>query len=130
MNILVIDGQVAFNVGVNLADEYINQVGRFEHWKDAAIKLCGDAVQSFTLLFLQMWNLDEKTQDYSFCHVPARRAEGSRFVIPYGDCPLDEDKVGEMVYMDMLNRATDYVHIMTPYLILDGEMETALKYAA
>ncbi len=128
--ILVIDGQVAFNGGVNLADEYINQVERFGHWKDAAIKLCGDAVQSFTLLFLQMWNLDEKTQDYSFCHMPARRAEGSGFVIPYGDCPLDEDKVGEMVYMDMLNRATDYVHIMTPYLILDGEMETALKYAA
>ena len=48
----------------------------------------------------------------------------------YGDCPLDEDKVGEAVYMDILYRATDYVHIMTPYLILDGELETALKYAA
>ena len=32
--------------------------------------------------------------------------------------------------MDMLNRATDYVHIMTPYLILDGELETSLIYAA
>ena len=51
-------------------------------------------------------------------------------MIPYGDCPLDDDKVGEMVYMDILNRAVDYVHIMTPYLILDGELETALKYAA
>ena len=51
-------------------------------------------------------------------------------MIPYCDCPLDEDKVGETVYMDILYRATDYVHIMTPYLILDGEMEAALKYAA
>ena len=32
--------------------------------------------------------------------------------------------------MDFLNRAVNYVHIMTPYLILDGEMETALKFAA
>ena len=50
--------------------------------------------------------------------------------MPYCDCPLDDYKVGESVYMDILNRAKDYVHIMTPYLILDNEMETALKFAA
>ena len=52
------------------------------------------------------------------------------FVLPYGDCPLDSDKLGERVYMDILNRSRSYVHIMSPYLILDGEMETALKFAA
>ena len=51
-------------------------------------------------------------------------------MLPYGDCPLDNDRVGERVYMDMLNRARRYVHVMTPYLILDGELETALKFAA
>ena len=51
-------------------------------------------------------------------------------MIPYADCPLDDNKIGEMVYIDLLNRATQYAHIMTPYLILDGEMETALKFAA
>ena len=51
-------------------------------------------------------------------------------MIPYGDCPLDEDKVGETVYIDLFNRATDYVHVMTPYLILDGELEHAILYAA
>ena len=50
--------------------------------------------------------------------------------MPFGDCPLDEDKVGEEVYMDILNRATRYVHIMTPYLILDGELQNALECAA
>ena len=50
--------------------------------------------------------------------------------MPYCDCPLDEYKAGEAVYMDILNRATDYVHIMSPYLILDGELETALCFAA
>ena len=50
--------------------------------------------------------------------------------MPYGDCPLDHDKAGEAVYMDILNRAKDYVYIMTPYLILDGELETSLKFAA
>jgi len=81
-------------------------------------------------MFLQMWNLDEKNADYSACHVPVKAVPSPGYVIPYGDSPLDEDKVGETVYMDILNRATDYVHIMTPYLILDGELETSLKYAA
>ena len=130
--ILVIDGEIAFNGGVNLADEYINRVERFGHWKDTAVMLKGDAVKSFTLMFLQMWNIDEKEPEFlpwikESVPVPAH---SSGYVIPYGDCPLDDDKVGETVYMDILNRATDYVHIMTPYLILDGELETALKYAA
>lgn len=130
--ILVIDGKVAFNGGVNLADEYINRIERFGHWKDVAVRLSGSAAQSFALLFLQMWNLDAPEGDYAVLDEPAFHPDASAtgFVMPYGDCPLDADKVGEAVYMDILNRATDYVHIMTPYLILDGELETALRFAA
>lgn len=130
--ILVIDGHTAFNGGVNLADEYINHRKRFGHWKDTAVMLKGEAVKSFTLMFLQMWGIDEKDSEYkrflSYPSHPVGDAKG--YVIPYGDCPLDEDRVGERVYMDILNRAVSYVHIMTPYLILDEEMETALKFAA
>ncbi len=130
--ILVIDGKVAFTGGVNLADEYINRIERFGHWKDTAVMLKGDAARSFSLLFLQMWNTTEKDVSFSPCledpkYVPENP---SGYVIPYGDCPLDDYKVGEAVYMDILNRANDYVHVMTPYLILDGELETSLKFAA
>ena len=130
--ILVIDGHTAFNGGINLSDEYINRVRRFGHWKDTAVMLKGEAVKSFTLMFLQMWNIDERTMEFGKNLVyPASCKENARgYVVPYGDCPLDEDRVGERVYMDILNRAIKYVHIMTPYLILDGEMEGALKYAA
>ena len=130
--ILVIDGKVAFNGGVNLADEYINRKERFGHWKDTAVMLKGPAVASFTLMFLQMWYIGEKEPDYETWLQAASDAqpEAKGYVMPYCDCPLDSDKVGEAVYMDILNRATDYVHIMTPYLILDGELETALRYAA
>ena len=129
--ICVIDGKVAFNGGVNLADEYINEIERFGHWKDTAVMLKGDAVSSFTLMFLQMWNVEEKEPDFSEAEAAVETdvENPSGFVIPYCDCPLDEDKVGETVYMDILNRAGKYVHIMTPYLILDGELEMALKYA-
>ena len=130
--ILVIDGHTAFNGGVNLADEYINQKERFGHWKDTAVMLRGEAVKSFTLMFLQMWQIDEREDEsLHFLSYPAGSAERTRgYVIPYGDCPLDNDKLGERVYMDILNRAGSYVHIMSPYLILDVEMETALEFAA
>jgi len=130
--ILVIDGKVAFNGGVNLGDEYINRRERFGHWKDTAVMLKGDAARSFTLMFLQMWNLTESDPVFEPWLKENSTAEKKApgFVIPYGDCPLDDDKVGESVYMDILNRAKHYVHIMTPYLILDGELETALKFAA
>ena len=128
--ILVIDGNVGFNGGVNLADEYINKRERFGHWKDTAIMLKGAAVQSLTLMFLQMWNVTIKDTDFTQAQIPAVKAKSDGFVMPYGDSPLDDDKVGESVYMDILYRAHRYVHIMTPYLILDGELETALKYAA
>lgn len=129
--ILVIDGHTAFNGGVNLADEYINHIEKYGHWKDTAVMLKGEAVRSFTLMFLQMWNVDEKEPVFpERIPKPSIPDSYSGFVIPYGDCPLDDNKLGEMVYIDLLNRATRYVHIMTPYLILDGEMETALKYAA
>ncbi len=130
--ILVIDGHTAFNGGVNLADEYINQIVKYGHWKDTAVMLKGEAVKSFTLMFLQMWGMGEKETDYgrylSYQTFPVKEADG--FVIPYGDCPLDDERVGERVYMDILNRSLNYVHIMSPYLILDCEMETALRFAA
>lgn len=130
--IAVIDGRVSYTGGVNLADEYINHVERFGHWKDAAIRLEGDATNSFTLMFLQMWTLDEPTCDMKAYLQPMSHTttDDDGYVIPYGDCPLDGNKVGERVYMDILFRAERYVHIMTPYLILDGQMESALKYAA
>jgi len=128
--ILVIDGKTAYTGGINFADEYINRRERFGHWKDAAIMLKGEAVPSFTLMFLQMWNINEKNAEWDEWLKPKLSVKGGGFVMPYADCPLDDDKVGENVYMDILNRATSYVHIMTPYLILDGELESSLKYAA
>lgn len=132
--ILVIDGHTAFTGGVNLADEYINHKKRFGHWKDTAVMLKGQAAQSFALMFLEMWGIEEKELEFNQFLSVAAASQGEEkapgYVMPYGDCPLDDERVGERVYMDILNRAHKYVHIMTPYLILDGEMETALKFAA
>lgn len=129
--ITVIDGHTAFTGGINLEDRYINIDSPYGHWKDTAVMLKGDAVRSFTLMFLQLWNATEREQKY----LPylakqnhARQSDG--FVIPYGDSPIGRENVGETVYLSMINGAKDYIWIMTPYLIPDEEMRNALKFAA
>lgn len=133
--IVVIDGKTAFTGGINLADEYINKVQRFGHWKDTGIMLKGEAVKSFTMMFLQNWNITELKEDnysdYIVSDFPEIADEAKPgYVIPYSDSPLDRENVGQNVYLDILYRAKKYVHIMTPYLIIDDEMITALCYAA
>lgn len=131
--ICVIDGRVGFTGGINLGDEYINRKERFGHWKDTAVMLKGDAVQSLTMLFLQMWNVDEKEEEHYTRYLTPRR-QGLRrelgYVLPYGDSPFDNENVGEEVYFHILNHAKKYVHIMTPYLILDNEMISTLTRTA
>ncbi|MRM90315.1 cardiolipin synthase [Faecalicatena contorta] len=131
--ICVIDGKIGFTGGINLGDEYINRKVRFGYWKDTAVMLEGDAVQSLTMLFLQMWNVTELKPDQYKRYVTPMSAELHRelgFMIPYGDSPYDNEDVGEEVYFHILNHAKKYVHIMTPYLILDNEMLDTLTRAA
>lgn len=130
--IMVIDGRVSFTGGINLADEYINKKVKHGHWKDTAIMLQGEATRSFTLMFLQMWHVNQDgPHDLHWLEAPVEpMPDAQGYVMPYGDCPLDDYRVGEMVYIDILSRAKDYVYIMTPYLIVDSELENALLFAA
>lgn len=133
--ILVIDGHTAFNGGINLADEYINEYKKHGHWKDSAVMLKGEAVRSFTIMFLSMWNYlsYEKASSYDkYFPLPEEIEEfkGNGYVVPYTDSPLDNEPVGENAYMNIINEAKDYVYITTPYLIIDNEMMTALTLAA
>lgn len=133
--ILVVDGHIGYTGGVNLADEYINAVQRFGHWKDTGVRLSGDGVWNLTVMFMEMWNAcselklsPELYKADKFPQVRSEECEG--FVQPYGDDPLDNESVGEDVYLEILHQAKNYVYIMTPYLILDDEMKRALVMAA
>lgn len=132
--IVVIDGHTAFTGGTNIADEYINEKVRFGYWKDSAVMIKGDAVWSFTMMFFQMWELNEKTSENYIDFAPHKYHEeefdGEGYVIPYSDSPLDNETLGKMIYLDIITKAKDYIYFTAPYLILDGEISTALGYAA
>lgn len=130
--ITVVDGQVGFTGGYNLADEYFNLTHPFGHWKDTGVRLTGDAVRSLTVTFLEMWNAIKRSDGDCDGYLPPSThtaAEGG-YVLPYADSPLDDERVGENVYMNLVKNAKRYVYIMTPYLILDDEMNQELGLAA
>ena len=129
---LIVDGQTAFTGGLNIADEYINQKARFGHWKDSAIRLSGDAVWSMTVSFLSMWGFTEGDSEHftPFRAEPAPAREGEGFVQPYSDCPWDEEPVGQMVYLNLINHAKHHIYLTTPYLIPDHSANMALIAAA
>ena len=128
--ICVIDGNVGFNGGVNLADEYINEKKMFGHWKDTAVMLKGEGVYGLTLMFLSMWDMQTKAMSNYQKYAPTIKMATDGIVQPFADNPLDNESVGESVYMNMLNTAEKYVYITSPYLIITREMTTALANAA
>ncbi len=130
--ILVIDGKVAFSGGINISDEYININSNYGHWKDNGIKVIGEAVWNYTVMFLTMWNsYEEIDKDFNkFKYNFSKDNKHKGYVAPYGETPLDDEITGQNVYLNIINQANDYVYICTPYLIVDTDMINALTLAA
>lgn len=137
--ITIVDGYIGYTGGFNLADEYFNITSPYGHWKDACVRIEGHAVESFTAMFIEMWNGIAKGYDdierFLFPDIAPfseqeRKAKGLGLVQPYADSPLDNEYVGENIYINMINSAVNYVWFSTPYLIIDDEMRRAMSLAA
>ncbi|MBQ8432381.1 MAG: cardiolipin synthase [Clostridia bacterium] len=132
--ILVIDGKIGYTGGVNIADEYINEIVRFGHWKDTGIRLEGEAVWELTRLFLCDYGINVKTLPEDRCTLypmlSDRTEEG--YLIPFGDGPkpLFERRVGKSLLQGMLSNATRYMYMTTPYLIIDNDLCSSIESAA
>jgi len=129
--ITVIDGKVGYTGGYNLADEYFHYTSPYGHWKDTGIRLEGKAVRNLTATFLELWNLNGRTEEDPAPYLQiSHSVPSSGWVQPFGDSPLDEERSAENVYLNIINQANHYVWIMTPYLIITDELSRALELAA
>lgn len=132
--ITVIDGRVGYTGGVNLGDEYINENKRLGHWKDTALKIRGSAVENLCKMFLQAFDMTAKSvSDYAkYLDIEYERFADEGYIHPFGDGPKPyyAEQVGENNYINLINRAKKYVYITTPYLIIDHNIESALRNAA
>jgi cardiolipin synthase len=131
--IIVVDGNVGFTGGINLADEYVNLVHRFGVWKDNAIRVEGDAVWGLTVTFLQMWEVCSTGApiDYNPYRPTKQFPENDVFCQVFSDGPANNPRNPvENMYKQMIYYAKKILYITTPYLIIEDDMREALVMAA
>lgn len=136
---LIVDGEVAFIGGINIADECLEETKKYGIWKDSSVKIKGPAVISITNMFLIMWNANLQTnsktsyspdKDYTSYQIKTKSYPKSGLVIPYIHNPLNKKNIASEVYLNIINQSTDYLYIYTPYLILDYTLKTSLILAS
>ena len=129
--IAVVDGRIGFIGGMNLADEYINRISPFGHWKDVAVQFEGEAVYSLSLMFLQFYDhVSKEISDYSWYFGNPKKYENVGYVQNFSDSPTDEEPVSQFTHLNLINSASSYIYIMTPYLVIGYEIMIALVNAA
>ena len=128
----IIDGHTVFSGGINISDEYINLNSKHGHWKDNGIMIKGEAVWNFTVMFLEIWNAfrNEDTDYTKYKFEFKNKYKENGFIVPYGESPLDNEIIGEDIYLNIINQAKKYVYIYTPYLIIDTDVINSLVLAA
>jgi len=130
--ILIIDGKTAFSGGINLADEYINKIDIYGHWKDIGFRIKGRAVGNYVYMFMEFWNAYHKDRiDVEVLkEVPARSGKQDGLVLSYYDAPFNTDPISNNFFIEMLGNATNYAWFYTPYLILGDALMDAFERAA
>ncbi len=132
--ITVIDNVVGYTGGINIADEYINKVVKFGHWKDVGIRLEGESVIELTKLFIIDYGINVKNDLHlKNVYLPTKiNFDSTGYIIPFGDGPkpLYERRVGKSVIQNMFNSATKYAYVTTPYLIIDNDLCASIENAA
>ena len=130
---LIVDGQLAFTGGLNLANEYFNRgnKNRFEYWKDNAVQIQGQAVHTFLQLFLQNWNLFAKNIEDFTSYLPSsyKICDTCGITIPYGDDFFNNKDIAENIYLYIINSSKKYLNITTPYILIDNQLQEALIFA-
>jgi len=133
--IIVIDGKVGYTGGLNMGDEYINEIQRFGYWKDNAIRVKGEAVWNFVIMFLSLWefllNIDEDYETYKPKYPDFYDPENSLSIVqPFSDDPTHDEPLAETIYLNMIYKAKESVYIKTPYLVLSNNLLSAILNAS
>ena len=133
--IAVVDRKYGFTGGMNLADEYANDIVRFGYWKDTMVKIEGQAIANLIATFLQNYDLcTHKVSDYKkYIEYDYEKFEGGGYLYAFGDGPGSFDgneAIGEQNYLNIINTAKRTLWISTPYLIPTYRLMEALKNAA
>lgn len=128
--IIVIDNLIGYTGGINIGDEYIDLIQPFRQWQDAGIKVEGDAVYGLYISFMNQLKFITGVKETMALKPEFKDFNATSFVTPFVDAPLDKEYTTKNLYIQMIHQAKEYISITTPYLIIDYEFISALKFAA
>lgn len=129
--IVVIDGEIGYVGGINIADNYINSDDKDGFWRDTHVRIQGEAVKSLQILFLTTWqfvsNNNFKITKELFPEIKCK----TKTYVQIASSGPDSDWANIMeTIFTAINGATDYVYITTPYFIPNDEIIAAIQVAS
>lgn len=131
--ILIVDGEIGYTGGLNIADEYINAITKYGHWKDVGIRIQGQAVWELTRLFIIDYGISVRQEPVFNSNLyPVSNYLEKGWVVPFGDGPkpIFNRRVSKTIIQSMLSTASRYFYITTPYLIIDNELCNDIENAS
>lgn len=141
--IVVIDGQIAYTGGMNVADYYINGTPQVGEWRDMHCRIDGDEVNTLQAIFLRIWNKTARQNVHGAKYFRGIRGGyyfhdlkpdtcctvGHKMVGIINREPRTSNKIIRQFYINAINDAKDSIKLVNPYLTLTGKLKRALKRA-
>ena len=141
--IVVIDGQIAYTGGMNVADYYINGTPQVGEWRDMHCRIDGDEVNTLQAIFLRIWNKTARQNVHGAKYFRGIRGgyyfhdlkhdtcctAGHKMVGSINREPRTSNKIIRQFYINAINDAKDSIKLVNPYLTLTGKLKRALKRA-
>lgn len=141
--IVVIDGQIAYTGGMNVADYYINGTPQVGEWRDMHCRIDGDEVNTLQAIFLRIWNKTARQNVHGAKYFRGIRGgyyfhdlkpdtcctAGHKMVGIINREPRTSNKIIRQFYINAINDAKDSIKLVNPYLTLIGKLKRALKRA-
>ncbi|MBQ9272575.1 MAG: cardiolipin synthase [Mogibacterium sp.] len=131
--IAIIDNEIGYIGGFNIAKEYLGYKKKFGYWRDTQLIIRGNALATLNERFYQDWRYASKEKidliDQSVRY--AYKADAGDIPIQIVSCgPESEKEEVKMAFMKMINGAARNIYIQTPYLVPDEPMMDSLRMVA
>ncbi len=126
--IVVVDGDISFTGGMNLADDYMGRNPRFGPWRDTMVRIDGPVVAQLQFVFAEdwLWSSGDKLD----LNWEPRETHGASGALVLSPSPADRRETGALYFVNAIEAARERVWIASAYFVPDTDILTALKLAA
>ena len=130
--IVVIDGQISYVGGINVANSYDNTKGNDIYWRDTHLRICGNATNQLQMQFLLSYKYATGGEVFQFeyPYFQFNQNDGEAFVDIVGSGPDSNDPYNMLGIISCINSAKKIIQITNPYFIPNAQVITAIEIAA